>query len=422
MKKIAFRPPLMDPVPAAPVFAPFRRKALKNFEDQGMPSRKDEAWRLTPLKILEDLKWDEGSVSSSIMPEITEEKGIRLVFFRGLFVEDASKLGESSDLIRVMPMSRALVEFPETLLEHMGSLSGATPNPFVALNSSRNLEGVLIHISPELAPSTAIEILHLGGGEGTAVYPRMLVLLEEKSSATILERFDSEAAAFSCPLTEIVLKRDARLEYSRVVEESGSAVHMGNVFASLQAGADFDFLSAGLGAKLFRLETTIQLLGRGAGTKISGLTLSRDTQHGEHVLRVEHQAPECVSHQNFRSILNDSGRAVFTGRIVVAPDAQKTDAAQSSRSLLLSPKAVVYNNPQLEIDADDVRCTHGSTVGELDEEALFYLRSRGIDRKEARRMLTLAFADEILQSIHSDDLRKGTQRQVLAWLEGGNAS
>ena len=262
----------------------------------------------------------------------------------------------------------------------------------MALNTAQDLEGAFVHLERGVSLQPPLHIVYAATGDNTVSYPRTLVVVEDGAEANIVESFVGDDGFLTCPVTEIAVGPRATIHHTRLQEVSRTAFHLGALAVDLERQASYSLSSVSLGAHLSRLDIVARLSGEGARASLDGLTLVNDRRLGDHHVRVEHKVGDCTSAQRFRSVLSDRGRAVFTGRIVVAENAQGTDANQSSRSLVLAPDAVALNNPQLEIYADDVRCTHGSTVGQLDEEALFYLQARGIGSQEAKRILTRAFA------------------------------
>ena len=293
--------------------------------------------------------------------------------------------------------------------KHLGSLASLERHPFAALNTALVADGAFIHLPAGVELERPIHLVFVSGSEGrsTVSAPRILIVAEAASRATVVEQHLGDGgASLSCPVSEIVLAKDALLDHVVVQEEEVSAHHLAVRQIQLAAGGRYSGQTVSLGGALARTDIDVILDGEGATASLDGLYLVDGAQQADTHLTVRHAQPSCESHQLYKGILAGSSRAVFNGRIIVDQDAQKTDANQANRNLLLSDNATVHSNPQLEIFADDVRCTHGSTVGRLDEEAIFYLRSRGIARDEAIRLLTLAFAGEVLERIPVDELRK----------------
>jgi Fe-S cluster assembly protein SufD len=253
-----------------------------------------------------------------------------------------------------------------------------------------------------------IQLVFVSGGQGrpTLSAPRLLIAAGEDSRLTIIENHLGDGgAALSCPVSEIVLDSNARLSHVVTQEDDPSAYHLASREIRLAAGSSYDCQSVSLGGALTRTDIGVSLDGEQAEASLDGLYLTDGRQQADTHLTMRHGAPNCESHQLYKGVLAGRSRTVFNGRIVVDQDSQRTDANQANRNLLLSDDAVAHSNPQLEIFADDVRCTHGSTVGKLDEEAIFYMRSRGIGSEDARSLLTLAFAGEVLDRVPVEQVR-----------------
>lgn len=395
-----------------------RLRGEENFRRIGLPSRKEESWRFTPLDRLGEIDGGDIGVTSPDIGDFILRDAYRLVFVNGRLDRNLSDFDCLPAGCRIIPVEEILRGESKDLEVQIATILPPEAGPFEALSASRFDHGAIITLSEGLRIDRPIHLLHLCDADDAALYPRQLISLAAGASATIVEHYVSTAPGFRLPLCEIDLSDGAELRLIRVQDEDEGARHLGIVGASLQSRARLELTSLGIGGGLFRLELRSTLRGEGAAVSIAGLGVASGKEHREHVVRVEHLAPDCRSHQLFRNILDDSSRGVFTGRIVVAPGARQTDADQSSKSLLLSDHAVALNNPQLEIDTDDLRCTHGSTVGELDEEALFYLRARGIGLAEAKGLLTMAFAAEVLGRIPSLALRQELEEQLMNRLRG----
>lgn len=394
-----------------PLIEAFHRRGAETFRRLGLPSKKDERWRFTPLDRLGDLEGVPLSPGSCELENLILKDYYHLVFHNGQLDENSSDFASLPPGCRILPIEE--VHSGGEVGHILGSILPPEAGAYQALNTSRFDHGVWITLAEGSRLDKPIHILHHCDTAGAALYPRNLIIAGPGASGTIVEHFVSKAPLLRMPLSEIHLGPEAELRLTRLQEEHEDGRHLGFVGAQLEEHSRLELMSLGMGAGFFRLELEAALKGEGASANLSGLQLGHGTGHGEHLVRVDHQAPDCSSHQLFRSILNDQSRGVFTGRIVVAPKAQGTDANQSSKSLLLSERATAQNNPQLEIDADDVRCTHGSTVGELDPEALFYLRARGIGAEEARALLTHAFAAEVIQAIPIEELRTRLEEMLI---------
>jgi Fe-S cluster assembly protein SufD len=331
-----------------------------------------------------------------------------LVFVDGIFAPDVSEIGGLPDGVVVSNLLLGATSGSETVREHLGSLVPFEDHPFAALNTALIADGAFIHVPAGIELDRPIQLVFISGDEerSTVSAPRTLVVAEAGSRATIGEQHLGGGPGLSCPVSEIVLGEDASLDHVIVQEEDLSTRHLAVRQARLASNSRYSAQAISLGGTLARTDIGVALEGEGAEATLDGLYLGDGSQQTDTHLTMRHASPHCQSHQLYKGILGGRAKAVFNGRIIVDQDAQKTDANQSNRNLLLSDDTVVNSNPQLEIFADDVRCTHGSTVGQLDEEAVFYLRSRGIGRDEAIQVLTHAFAGEILDRIPVVELRE----------------
>jgi Fe-S cluster assembly protein SufD len=389
--------------PAPELLQELRNRGRESFAALGLPTRRQEEWRFTRLKGIEEAVF---GTPTAVAPRIDiapwRIPGARLlVFVDGIFSPDVSDIGDLPDGLVVSNLVIGATSESEPVAEHLGSLAPLSEHPFAALNSALIADGALIHVPAGMELEKTIQLVFVSGSDerGTVSAPRILIVAENGSRATVVEQHLGNGASLSCPVTEIKLGEDAALDHVIVQEEDMSAHHLAVRQARLAAGSRYSAQAISIGAALARTDIGVVLDGEGAEASLDGLYLGDGDQQADTHLTMRHAAAHCASHQLYRGILGGKAKAVFNGRIIVDQDSQKTDANQSNRNLLLSDDAVVNSNPQLEIFADDVRCTHGSTVGQLDEEAVFYLRSRGIDRDEAVQLLTLAFAGEILERL-----------------------
>jgi len=396
--------------PAPELLRELRVRGRESFTNLGLPSRRQEEWRFTRLKGIEGGSFE---LPASGVPRIDVAQwrvaGARLlVFVDGIFAPDVSEIGGLPDGVVVSNLLLGATSGSETVREHLGSLVPFEDHPFAALNTALIADGAFIHVPAGIELDRPIQLIFISGDEerSTVSAPRILVVAEAGSHATIVEQHLGRGPGLSCPVSEIVLGEHASLDHIVVQEEDLSTHHLALRQARLASDSRYSVQAISLGAALARTDIGVVLEGEGAEATLDGLYLGNGSQQADTHLTMRHASPHCQSHQLYKGILGGHAKAVFNGRIIVDQDAQKTDANQSNRNLLLSDDAVVNSNPQLEIFADDVRCTHGSTVGQLDEEAVFYLRSRGIGRNEAIQVLTGAFAGEILDRIPVVELRE----------------
>ena len=398
-------------LPAPKLLQELRQRGREGFAALGLPNRRQEEWRFTRLKGIEDEIFappDVVAASIDISPWRVSDAHL-LVFVDGIFSPDVSDVSDLPDGVVISNLVLATASESGAVSKHLGSLAGLERHPFAALNTALVADGAFIHLPAGVELERPIQLVFVSGSEGrpTLSAPRILIVAEAASRATVVEQHLGDGgASLSCPVSEIVLAKDALLDHVVVQEEEISAHHLAVRQIHLAAASRYSGQTVSLGGALARTDIDVILDGEGSTASLDGLYLVDGAQQADTHLTVRHARPNCESHQLYKGILAGSSRAVFNGRIIVDQDAQKTDANQANRNLLLSDGATVHSNPQLEIFADDVRCTHGSTVGRLDEEAIFYLRSRGIARDEAIRLLTLAFAGEVLERLPVDELRE----------------
>lgn len=405
-----------------------RRHALASVHAQGVPSSKQEAWRYTNLKRLVEQGFAPaaeasgeltlGDLDGVLLPEID---GYRVVMVNGRFSPALSRLDDLPKGVRIDGLRAILDTHPDLLRDHLNQSIGAQPPLFTALNLVGLDDGLVVLLEPGAVLERPIEMIHVSVELDVprVAQPRHLIVLGEAAQAVLIERYVSLGQVLYCTnsVVEVSLSSDAVLKHDRVQAESPNAFHISGVYLSQARGSRYEGVNIGMGAVWARTDLFVRFLGEHAECDLRGLYLAGDQQLMDYHLDVDHAVPSCTSHETFKGILYGRGRAVFDGRVLVAEGAQKTDAAMSNKNLILSENAEVDTKPQLEIRADDVKCSHGTTVGQLEPEMLFYLRSRGISTAQARRMLCLGFAGEIIEGLHSEALRERVWDQVGARLE-----
>ena len=403
--------------PAPALLQELRGRGRTRFEALGLPSRRHEDWRFTRLKDIEDREFAPPPLVASridVSPWRRDDAHV-LVFIDGMFSPDFSRVDKLPDGVVITNLLLATASDSEIVKRHLGSLASIEDHSFAALNTAVLTDGAVIHLPPGVEVERPIQLLFFAGPgkQATVCAPRILVVAGAGSGVTVEEHHvGTGGSGLSCPVSEIVVEAGAAVRHVIVQDESADTQHLASRHVTLGQGSRYSAQAVSLGGALVRTDIQVALNGEDAEASLDGLYLTDGSQQADSHLTLRHAAPNCRSHQLYKGILAGSSRAVFTGRIVVEQDAQKTDATQSNRNLILSDDAVAHSNPQLEIFADDVRCTHGSTVGRLDDDAVFYLRSRGIGREEARSLLTLAFAGEILDRIPVEALREDLGRRV----------
>jgi Fe-S cluster assembly protein SufD len=401
-----------------------RREALANLQQLGFPQRRHEAWRYTSVDRL--LQQDFVPAGAGL-PEITLDTFLlpqldayRVVLVNGRFVPGLSSLDTLPAGVTVGSLKQQIERNPIVPATWLGRAAGAPRHVFSAMNTAAIDDGLIIHLAQGQRLQRPIEVLHLTTAPTDAVMAqsRSLLLLEAGAQATLIERFASPDASayFNNSLSEIILQDDAGLEHIRLQDESPAAFHLHSLFINQYARSRYRNTAFALGGAWSRSELNIDFLGAGAAAELDGLYVTGDQQLTDTHIDIRHSVPGCQSHTNYKGLLHGKGRAVFDGRIEVKPHAGKSDAHLHNANLLLSRNAEVDTKPQLEIYADDVKCSHGTTVGQLDPAQLFYLRSRGIDAVAARRLLCLGFAGEILDRCRVAALREHVRDAVTARL------
>jgi Fe-S cluster assembly protein SufD len=331
-----------------------------------------------------------------------------MVFVDGKFYPELSTAKRGA--VEIHSLAAAIQADEIVLSEHLGRYARYDDNAFAALNTSMIEEGAVVTIAAKKTVAQPIFLLFISTGKvaGVVTNPRILVVAHERSEARVIEKYVSlgDAPHFTNVVTELVLDVGARLEHCKIQDESLSAFHVATIQSHQKRNSRLLTHSISLGAAIARNNVTPVLDAEGCECTMNGLYLGRDTQVVDHHTAIHHAKPNCNSHEFYHGILDGKSQGVFNGKIFVRPDAQKTDAKQTNRNLLLSDDATVHTKPQLEIFADDVKCTHGATVGQLEDEHIFYLRARGIGLENARRMLVHAFASDIVNRISIEPIRK----------------
>jgi len=392
-----------------------RNNAIKNFETKGFPTKKDEAWKYTSLRGLQ-------KVDFSIFPKhetTLEYKDVKKYFlheidtYKIVFVDGvySSYLSETThDGVDVCLMSSAFSKpMFQQVIEVYFNKAASKDESLTSLNTAFSKEGAYIYIPKNKMPKKPIQILHLATGNEAALMlqPRNLVVAEDNAEVQIIERHQSLTGneVFTNSVTEIFAGKDAIVDYYKVQNDASTASLVDNTYISQKDSSVVRVHTFSLGGKLIRNNLNFYQNGERIDSTLKGVTILGDKQHVDHHTLVHHAQPNCESHQDYKGIFGDSSTGVFNGKIIVDKIAQKTDAFQQNNNILLSDKSTINSKPQLEIFADDVKCSHGCTIGQLDDEALFYLRSRGIPKKEAKALMMYAFANNVLESVRIPELK-----------------
>lgn len=398
-----------------------RRAAAERFNELGLPGPKVESWRQTNLRPLRETTFaapasgpggaaprvDADALRARLLADLD---GPRLVFVNGFRSEALSDLTRLPDGVTVMSLARAIEERGDLLRDRLGRLARIQEEAFTAYNAASFADGVFVHVAEGVTFDRPIHVVSLTTtDEPIVTNPRNLIAVEPGASVTVVEEYvadDPRSVYLTNAMTEVFVGEGASATHYLLERESEAAFHVSTLAARQETGSRFTSHSALLGGRIVRNNVQPTLEGESCLSVLNGLYVGRGEQVLDNAMRVEHAKPNCNSRQYYRGILGERSQGLFGGRIVVARDAQKTDAVQSNQNLLLSGDARAHAKPQLEIYADDVKCTHGATIGELDEDAIFYLRSRGLSPAAARGMLIHAFAGESLDRMDLDAVRE----------------
>lgn len=406
-------------VAAQPGLAALRAQALERANALTVPSTRDEDWRFTDLTPLYQLAFRpavRGATppAQALAPWLIADAAARLVFVDGML---AASLCTPSAVegIEAMSIADGLETHRDTVLAHIGRIAPCDADAFRAINTAFLQDGAFVLARRNAGTARPVQVLHVSTQADVAVHPRLLVVAETGSDVTLIEEFIALGDHSGCSnsVAEFAVAENARVRHTRVQQESPAAFHIGACVAKLARSAAYEAVSLAFGARISRLGHTVEIAGEGARCRLDGLVLIGESQLADTHSLIDHAVPHGESRQVHKCVVGGNGHAVFNGRVLVRKDAQLTDSAQESRNLLLSPRARVDTKPQLEIFADDVKCAHGATVGQLDSEEVFYLRSRGFGEAEARRLLTYAFAAEVVDRIPAPALVARLRDSVL---------
>lgn len=372
-----------------------RSNAYQRFVKDGLPTRKHEEWKYTSLRPL-----NEG--------DFTLGKPGQLELIRG-----SAQAG-----LTVIPLREALARRGDELKKIFATLAAIPDKTFGILGDAFLSEGIFIEVGKNVKVSEPIEIAHASTGKaGEASFPRILISLQEGAELQLVETYTSRGleATFVGQTTDIVLAPNAKLNHVRVQTEGEQALHISRGRAIVTKDAHLNSFNFALGGKLNRYDFDVALVGPGAEVHLDGIYMAKGEQHVDNHTTIDHRVPDATSSQLYKGVLNGKARAVFNGKVFVRQDAQRTNALQMNRTLLLSSEAEIDTKPELQIDADDVKCAHGAAVGQLNESQLFYLESRGIDKTRAIALLSQAFANEVLLKITDESLRERLAKLAREW-------
>ena len=414
-------------VQAAPAWVKERREsAAKHFASVGFPTTRLEDWRFTNVSPIAEAKWPlaQGGFTQAeaLTAAVTIPGAVRLVIVNGQFAAGLSDLSALPKGLRIASLRDGARDATDGIETYLGKVFSLASHPFAALNTSFLDDGVAIMVTKGAIVETPVHIVVVTGGETPVVaHPRVLIVAGENSQVRVAQTFIGapDTAYFNNAVIEVVVGPSALVQLYTDQRESDQAFHIANIQAHVEAKGVFESHAFSTGARIMRHDIGIGLKGEGADCTMNGVYLADGERLMDTHTSLDHAMPHCTSHEIYKGILAGKGKAVFNGRIIVQLDAQKTDAKQTNRALLLSDDATINSNPQLEIFADDVKCTHGAAVGQLDEEAMFYLQARGLNRAEARDMLLHAFAGEVIAGLKIPALREQIESNFFSRLRQG---
>ncbi|MGH8509581.1 MAG: Fe-S cluster assembly protein SufD [Gammaproteobacteria bacterium] len=404
-------------------FKAARRRALTNFGRIGFPTPKDEEWKYTNVAPIESRSFRlaerlRNGLDVAELDRLRQVEAHELIFVNGHYSAQLSRLASLPAGVSVAPLSEALPQ--DSLQEHIERQAAEPGNGFAALNAALLSDGVHIRVGAGITLKTTLHLLFINTAPDgpTASFPRVFIEAGANSRVLIIEHYAGITSDeyFTDALTEINAGPGATVEHYKWQMEGARGYHIGQMFIHQQRESRVTSYSLSFGAALARHDIAVRLAGEGAGVSLNGLYMAEGRQHVDHHTSIDHQQPRTSSAEYYKGVLAGYARGVFDGKVVVREGAQKTDANLTNKNLLLSEHAEMDTKPELQIYADDVKCSHGATVGQLDEDALFYLRARGIEYPQATALLTYAFADDLVARIAIEPMREAIERQLTAWL------
>ena len=408
-----------------------RQDSINRFTQLGFPTARMEEWKHTPVKSITDTPYrysitQPGVFNSRVLTPYLMNNYHRAVILNGQFSHNLSSLDQIPEPITVKNISEAFHLLPDKLIPFLGQIANHTDFAFAALNTAFMNDGVFVFVPDNVIMDTPVHLIYISSPveKKPLYFPRNLIHLGRNSHATIIEHYiglssEPEEIApdyFSNSVTEFVIEENASVNHIKLQQESSRSNHISTTQFLQDAHSTLSTVSITLGGELTRNEVNVVLKGEGCDCNMLGLVLAREKQHMDNFTSITHRVPHCTSHELYKGIHTDRSHGIFNGRIRVEKNAQKTNAHQINKNILLSKNALVNSNPQLEINADDVKCSHGSSTGQIDLESIFYLRSRGLDLRTAHFLMMSGFASEIIERIKVKPLKKYVSQLLSNWL------
>lgn len=392
-----------------------RTRGWRAFQEFGVPTPKVEEWKYTPLRAIAEREWQMAEPGPAwFEPALPtwQTSAIRIVLVNGRFDANLSQFDRTVGL-QVVPLREALIDEAHWVGQYVGGLARVERHPMAALSTALFQDGVAIRVQAGRAIEPLIEIVHVTDGRGV-VTPRVLIVADEGSAAHVIEAYVTTpgADALTLPVTEVYVERAANLEHVRLQDEATTSYHLGLWETRQAQGSEYRSYNVAFGGRLARTDQAIDLQGEHCVARLDGVVVASGEQLIDNHTRLDHALPNCNSFEIYKQVIDDDATVVFNGQIYVHPHAQKTDAKQTNQALLLSPGATINSKPQLEIFADDVKCTHGATVGQLEDLPLFYMRQRGVPKDLAESLLVYAFAAEVLELITVEEVKRDLETRL----------
>ena len=428
LENLSARQPPLTASPFAWLNA-LREEAVNCVSVLTMPTTRDEEWRFTDISLLSNMSFAPALIASRLEAAdvahfYIEEATIRLVFVDGFYAPQLSSTSKQSG-VAVSNLAAAMATHATAIEPHLGRHAPFTKDAFAAQNTETLHDAAVVIVPSDVAVAAPVHLLFIATQKELVITPRCLVIAEAGSAVTLIEDYvvlsqphSQEEAHFTNAVTEIVLKDNAHVNHIRVQREGSKAFHIANCAVSLGRASNYQSVSVALGARISRYNLNVLQTAEGSHCTLDGLTLISGRQLADTHTCIDHAKPHGISRQLHKCIVGGSAHAVFNGKVMVREGAQRTDAKQSNRNLLLTAKAHIDTKPQLEIFASDVKCTHGATIGQLDSEEVFYLQSRGLAESAARNLLTYAFGAEIIDRIPIASLKQQLEQTVLEQTTG----
>ena len=398
-----------------------REEAMARFAARGFPTTKEEAWRYTSLQPLLRSRFDltpapqPEALTPALFEQLTFEPWdcTHLVFLNGRYAPNLSRIAKQPEGVLLTSLAQAIREHRDLVEEHLGRAADGRTRPLTDLNTTFMRDGLFLHVPRGVVLHEPIHALFVSMSNGTPAmsHPRNLIVVGEGAQATVLESYAGigKAPYLTNAVTEVAAEGHAVVDHYRLEREQDSAFHLSDIEARVARSASFSTQAIALGGRLVRQDVGVVLDGEGAECTLNGLYVLDGEQHVDNHTFIDHARPHGTSRELYKGVLDGRSRGVFDGTIVVRQDAQKSDARQVNRNLLLSEEALADSKPTLQIEADDVKCSHAATIGQLEEDALFYLRSRGLGEETARNLLVQAFVSDLLGRIRIEPVRAGLE-------------